>query len=64
MENKAYKELSRYMSENGTREASVFKCMNEKEFRVSVKNESGSSFASTFNSLDAAENFAEDWILL
>ena len=60
----AYKELSRFISDDGKREASVYKLINEVGYRVSVKNESGTSFASEFDSLVKAEEFAEDWVLL
>jgi hypothetical protein len=60
----AYKELSRYMSDDGKREASVYKLIGETGYRVSVKNDAGTSFASEFDNIDKAEEFAEDWVLL
>lgn len=62
----AYKELSKFMSDDGKREAIVYKMLglNESGFNVSVKNDSGTTFSTCFELLDEAENFAEDWVML
>jgi len=59
----AYQELSKFMSDNGDREATVYRSIDKKGFHVSVKNETGTLFVTQFDTLNKAEEFAEDWVL-
>lgn len=61
----AYKELSKFMSDDGKREATVYQCVgiDGHGYRVTVKSDSGSMFSSEFESIDRAEEYAEDWVL-
>lgn len=57
------KKLSEYYNDSG-REATVYKNLEEDHFYlVSVKNDSGTSFVSNFDTVDDAEDFAESWVL-
>lgn len=61
---KAVQELSSFFSEDGKKKAIIYRVLGvESTFSVSIMNESGSNFSSEFNSLEAAEDFAEDWVL-
>ena len=53
--------LSEYYGKNIDREAQVY--FDEKFFKVRVRNETGSYFVAFFNSIDEAENFAENYVL-
>lgn len=57
------KELSNYFSENMQRQATVFHIKEEKVFKVVAKTESGSHYSTCFSTEDAAEQFAEEWVL-
>ena len=53
--------LSKYYGKDIDREAQVY--FDEKFFKVRVRNETGSYFVAFFNSIDEAENFAENYVL-
>ena len=53
--------LSEYYGKDIDREAHVY--IDEKFYKVRVRNETGSYFVAFFNSLQEAENFAENYIL-
>ena len=53
--------LSEYYGKDIDREAQVY--FDEKFFKVRVRNETGSYFVAFFNSIDEAENFAENYVL-
>ena len=53
--------LSEYYGKDVDREAQVY--FDEKFFKVRVRNETGSYFVAFFNSIDEAENFAENYVL-
>lgn len=61
---KAVQELSSFFSEDGRRKAIIYRVLGgDTKYSVSIMNESGSNFSSDFNTLEDAENFAEDWVL-
>ena len=53
--------LSEHYGKDIDREAHVY--LDEKFYKVRVRNETGSYFVAFFNSLQEAENFAENYIL-
>ena len=53
--------LSEHYGKDIDREAHVY--LDEKFYKVRVRNETGSYFVAFFNSLQEAENFAEHYIL-
>jgi hypothetical protein len=53
--------LSQYYGTDIDREAHVY--LDEKFYKVRVRNETGSYFVAFFNSMDEAENFAENYVL-
>jgi hypothetical protein len=53
--------LSEYYGTDIDREAHVY--LDEKFYKVRVRNETGSYFVAFFNSIDEAENFAENYVL-
>lgn len=55
--------ISNYVSDNELRTAMVYKVLESGEIKVSVTNESGSTFSSLFDSIDLAEDYAEDWVM-
>ncbi len=55
------KTLSEYYGKDIDREAHVY--LEEKFYKVRVRNETGSYFVAFFNSMDEAENFAENYVL-
>jgi hypothetical protein len=55
--------ISNYVSDNELRSAMVYKVLESGEIKVSVTNESGSTFSSLFDSIDLAEDYAEDWVM-
>lgn len=59
----AIKLVSEYIGEENNRSASVYRDLETKEYKVSVRNESGSYFSATFETVDDAEDYAEDWVL-
>lgn len=58
----AYKQLSEYFSEDVMRSASVIKELGTNRYVVRYKNDAGSHFTASFESEDAAEQAAEDWV--
>ena len=55
--------ISNYVSDTESRSAMVYKVLESGEIKVSVTNESGSTFSSLFDSIDLAEDYAEDWVM-
>ena len=53
--------LSEYYGKDIDREAHVY--LDEKFYKVRVRNQTGSWFVAFFNSIDEAENFAENYVL-
>ena len=53
--------LSQYYGTDIDREAHVY--LDERFYKVRVRNETGSYFVAFFNSMDEAENFAENYVL-
>lgn len=58
----SYKELSQYYSDDTNKKASVVKELGTKSYIVRLTNDSGSSFSTTFDNEEDAEQFAEDWV--
>ena len=54
--------LSTYYSDDMTKESKVF-FVDEKEFRVIVKSDTGTHYSTSFKSEQAADDFAEHWIM-
>ena len=52
--------LSEYYGTDIDREAHVY--LDEKFYKVRVRNETGSYFVAFFNSINEAENFAEHYV--
>lgn len=57
-----YKEISDYFSEDGLKTASVIKELGTGKYIVRFKNDAGSIFSATYDDLDSAEQYAEDWV--
>ena len=55
------KYLSEFFSEDGKRKSVVF--LENEIFYVSYKSKSGTTYHSEFVTQQAAEDFAEDWVL-
>lgn len=53
--------LSEYYGKDIDREAHVY--LDEKFYKVRVRNQTGSWFVAFFNSIEEAENFAENYVL-
>jgi hypothetical protein len=53
--------ITEHYGKNIDREAHVY--LDEKFYKVRVRNETGSYFVAFFNSIDEAENFAENYVL-
>ena len=53
--------LSEHYGTDIDREAHVY--LDEKFYKVRVRNQTGSWFVAFFNSIDEAENFAENYVL-
>lgn len=53
--------LSEYYGKDIDREAQVY--FDEKFFKARIRNETGSYFVAFFNSLQDAENYAENYVL-
>ena len=60
----SFKQLSEYYSDDTNKKASVVKELGTTKYIVRLINDSGSSFSATFDDEDAAEQFAEDWVML
>ena len=58
----SYKLLSEYYSDDQKRRATVSQDLTTRQFRVAVVSDSGSAFSSMFETEDAAEEFAEQWV--
>lgn len=54
--------LSEYVSEDFKKEAKVY-YVNEKTFTVSVKSDMGITYTASFNRMQLAEDFAENWVI-
>ena len=54
------KTLNQYYGKNLDREAHIY--LDEKFFKVRIRNETGSYFVAFFNSINEAENFAEHYV--
>lgn len=59
----AIKLVSEYIGEENNRSASVYKDLETKEYKVSIRNESGTYFTAMFDSIDDAEDYAENWVM-
>jgi|APGre2960657373_1045057.scaffolds.fasta_scaffold77965_5 hypothetical protein len=59
----ALKTISEYYSEDSNKRAVVMKDLTLGNYRVVVTNDSGSSFSTSFDTLEHAETYAEDWVL-
>jgi len=59
----AIKIISEYIGEDENRTATVYKDLEVNDYKVTVKNEAGSSFLATFDNIDEAEDYAESWVL-
>jgi hypothetical protein len=55
--------VSEYIGEETNRSASVYKDLETKEYKVSIRNESGTYFTATFETLDDSEDYAENWVM-
>ena len=53
--------LNQYFGQDLDREAHVY--LDEKFFKVRIRNETGSWFVTFFNCLEEAENYAEHYVL-
>ena len=54
--------LSTYCSDDDRKKAEVFH-VNAYNYKVVVKSDTGTHYASTFVDEETAENFAESWVL-
>ena len=54
--------LSTYYSDNGEKQAEVFR-VNDYTYKVVVKDDTGTHYSTTFVDEETAENFAESWVL-
>lgn len=59
----AIKIISEYIGEDEKRTATVYKDLAVNDYKVTVRNESGSSFLATFEDVDSAEDYAESWVM-
>ena len=55
--------LSSYISDDEKRKATVFKEQIDGKYYVSMTNEFGTSFRANFPTEEAAELYAEDWVM-
>jgi len=53
--------LNEYYGTDVDREAHIY--LDEKFFKVRIRNETGSYFVAFFNSLEDAENYAKNYVL-
>lgn len=58
-----YKEISSYYSEDTNKRSSVVKELGTGHYVVRLISDSGSAFSAAFDSLEDAENYAEDWVV-
>jgi hypothetical protein len=54
--------LSEYYSDDGKRTATIYVNPSMPDYYVSVKNETGSTFTATFETMTASEDYADDWV--
>lgn len=60
----AIKVISEYYSEDSRKNALVLQDLTKSgNYRVVVTNDSGSAFSTSFETLESAETYAEDWVL-
>lgn len=55
--------VSEYIGDGNGRTAVVYKDTAVNDYKVSVKNDSGSHFLANFENVDTAEDFAESWVM-
>jgi len=55
--------VSEYIGDGNSRTATVYKDTVTNEYRVTVKNDTGTHFYATFDNVDTAEDFAESWVM-
>ena len=55
--------LSSYISDDEKRKATVFREQIDGKYYVSMTNEFGTSFRANFTTEEAAELYAEDWVM-
>lgn len=58
----SYKLLAEYFSDDQKRRSTVSQDLTTRQFRVAVVSDSGSAFSSMYETEEAAEEFAEDWV--
>ena len=54
--------LSTYFSDDEKKKADVFR-VKEKEYRVVLRDDTGTTYSVTFEAEEDAENYAESWVL-
>lgn len=54
--------ISNYLSDDESKSAMVYLVLETREIQVSVMDPCGSSFFSTFETVEDAEKFAESWV--
>lgn len=54
--------LSTYYSDDETKHSNVFK-IDDGNYRVTVKSDSGTIYSAQFDNEESAEHFAEGWVL-
>ncbi len=55
--------LSSYTSDDEKRKATIFRDQNDGKYYVSMTNEFGTSFQTNFQTEEAAEIYAKDWVI-
>jgi hypothetical protein len=55
--------VSEYIGDDNGRTATVYKDLAVNDYKVTVRNDSGSHFLATFENVDSAEDFAESWVM-
>ncbi len=55
--------ISSYMSDDEKRKATVFREQIDGKYYVSMTNEFGTSFQTNFQTEEAAEIYAKDWVI-
>lgn len=58
----AFKQLSEYFSEDGSRKADIVKELGTNRYIVRVMNDAGSAFSASFENEEDAEGYAEEWV--
>ena len=54
--------LSTYFSDDEKKKADVFR-VKEREYRVVLRDDTGTTYSVTFEAEEDAENYAESWVL-